>query len=372
MKILTICIPTYKRPKTLQRCIESISSQIEKYNLTENVNIYVANDASPDDTVSVMDRYESLSYFEGVTRNKNLGMNINIKVMLQELSKKSDYQLIITDDDYLQLNVLNEIVEFLKEKNLSSENFSAIWTPRYSYTEVNELHTVACSPFSGNKKISPSVKNVGKYMSNGFILSGIILQAKLINYKFWEEYDENAYFPILFFGELILRSGAYYWDKNIVHHTVLNECHWDRWGGNETVINFRLFSDYTNSYSIMAKHIGGKFKSSQFYFFSFSSVLRFLSGRIRAGKSYRNKSELYSAIKELKNNGYMDFGFQIKFIMLCVLLFIVNISVSKIIITNLLLLVTYKKGRREHYFKRIKLNVDMLKGIPVIVKSVFL
>ena len=80
MKLLTVCIPTYKRPETLRRCIESVSEQTEKYGLIHAINIYVANDASPDNTVDVLSEFKSLDYFEAISRKNNLGMNVNIKV----------------------------------------------------------------------------------------------------------------------------------------------------------------------------------------------------------------------------------------------------------------------------------------------------
>ncbi len=101
MKLLTVCIPTYKRPDTLRRCIDSIVSEIEKYALSDSIDVYVTNDASPDDTAGVLQTYASLDYFTGVTREQNLGMNVNIKCTLTEVAQRSDYQLIITDDDLL-------------------------------------------------------------------------------------------------------------------------------------------------------------------------------------------------------------------------------------------------------------------------------
>ena len=177
MFLLSICIPTYKRPDTLQRCIESISVQIEKFDLNEVVRIYVANDASPDNTNDVVTSYANKSYFSHVSRQENLGMNQNIKGMLLEAADFSDYQLIITDDDFLEDNVLNEIIEFLGAQKGEGSNVPLIWTPRYSYTEDQNLHTVVCNPFDRNQQVSPSVYNAGKYMFNGFILSGLILQA---------------------------------------------------------------------------------------------------------------------------------------------------------------------------------------------------
>ncbi len=120
-------------------------------------------------------------------------------------------------------------MEFLGEQKNKSNSVPAIWTPRYSYLENDELLYVACNPFKDSTLVKPSIVNAAKYMNNGFVLSGLIVRAEYIDFEFWDEYKENAYFPMIFFGDLIFRFGAYYWNKNIVHHTVMNKCHWERW-----------------------------------------------------------------------------------------------------------------------------------------------
>ena len=112
-KLLSICIPTYKRPPTLRRCIESVVRQIERSKLQDQVDIYVANDASPDHTAEVLAEFEMLEFFRGVNRETNLGMSVNIKRMLEEALEVSSFQLIITDDDYLLADRLAEIVKAL-------------------------------------------------------------------------------------------------------------------------------------------------------------------------------------------------------------------------------------------------------------------
>ena len=371
MKILTICIPTYKRSDTLRDCIESVSQQIEKYDLADCVGLYVANDASPDNTLDILTLFESLSYFKAITRDVNLGMNVNIKTMFTEIAEQSEYQLIITDDDYLQPDTLNEIVEFLRIQNATNKDVSAIWTPRFSYTEDNKLHTVACRPFNKSTFVKPSVSHVGKYMNNGFVLSGLIVRAQSIDYQFWDKYKENAYFPILFFGDLLLQKGAFYWDKNIMHHTVLNECHWDRWGKNDAMIDFRLFSDYINSYSIMAKYFQSRFELINFYFFASPSIYKFLVGRLMSGKLTGNRAEILEAMSELKNQGAMNFDTEVKVLMLFSLIISANISVFKIIITRFLLMITKDDSKKRHYKERLSMNWSMLKSLPILIKSVF-
>jgi len=329
----------------------------------------VANDASPDDTAGVLYAYKSLSYFSGVTRVSNLGMNVNIKTMLIEMAEMSDYQLIITDDDYLQPDMLGEIVEFLREQRNNSNRAPAIWTPRYSYTEDDKLYCVVCNPFKGNSFINPSAANAGKYMNNGFVLSGLILRAECIDYGFWEKYKENAFFPMIFFADLLFRSGGYYWNKNIVHHTVLNECHWERWGNNDVVIALRLFTDYVNAFGIMAKRINQFQKAVVFYFSSFSSIRNRVDHFLLSEKFIRDRQMTIDAIYELKAKNVLKFNFQLRLLMVCTIPGIAIAIIKLIIRLKLALLILgnqKRELRREAYdaqFKKVRFMPIMLKVI---------
>lgn len=366
-KLLTICIPTYKRPITLRRCIESVASQIEKYALSTCVDIYVTNDASPDDTVSVLNEFVSLDYFKGITRDKNLGMNVNIKNMLIEVAQKCDYQLIITDDDFLQPDILGELVAFLREHQNDSNRVSAIWTPRYSYTEDEKLLYVACKPFEDSSAVVPETANAAKYMNNGFVLSGLILRAESIDYEFWEQYKENAYFPMIFFGDLILRSGAYYWNRNLVHHTVMNECHWERWGKNDVVIALRLFTDYVNAYAIMAGRQNSCSKAARFYLSAFADVCKRVKNFLASEKFMGDRAMALDAINDLKIRGELTFNYPVRFLMIYAIL-IIEFTVLKSVLKMELGWLIRKK---EIYRNARDLHLKSLSAMPIMFKIIF-
>lgn len=372
-KLLTVCIPTYKRHATLRRCIKSVADQIEKYHLHNDVGIYVANDASPDNTLDVLGEFEAPSFFTSVTRKNNLGMNVNIKTMLLEIKNESDYQLIITDDDYLQPDKLEEIVEFLKEFENDNEKVSAIWTPRYSYTEDGKINSVECKPFNKTTLVKPTSGNVGRYMANGYILSGLIIKADCIDYNFWEEYDENAYFPIVFFGDLLLKNGALYWNNNIVHHTVLNKCHWESWGESELVIELRKFSDYINVYQIMEQKNINAMIRLPYYFTIFASIYNLvgsvLSSRNLAGN---DESVIVGAAKELKAKGYLKFKFYLVTHIIGALITSAIVSIMKIGVTKLQLLFSRNNSQIDkQYRERVGFNLERLQNAAIFYKVVF-
>jgi len=348
MKLLTICIPTYKRAKTLLRCIDSAVSQIEELSLSGQVGVLVADDASPDDTAGVLRKYQECDFFRGVTRRQNLGMNVNIKTMFEEAESESVYQLIVTDDDYLQPGILGDLVQFLQQRQESGDEVPAIWTPRYSYTEDGDLHCIVCNPFQSSRKLEPSAGNAGKYMDSGFVLSGLILRADCIDFEFWDSYSNNAYFPMICLGDLLYRYGAHYWNSNIVHHTVLNECHWESWGENDIVIEIKLFIDYVNAYSIMASRIGDSARLPLFYLFSFRGIYGAIKRLLVCDKWKGNEAVLVETIRRFKAEDIPRFAWPLRLIMVfAFMLSVISISLRPVYrLKNRLMLRGSLQGKR--------------------------
>lgn len=357
-KLLTICIPTYKRPITLRRCIISVEEQIQRFGLEEQVQIYVTNDASPDNTAQVLEEFKSVACFKHVNREKNLGMSANIKCMLEETLLESTFQLIITDDDYLQPNILDSVVEFLTAQLAASPDVPFIWTPRYSYTEDGKLHCVVCRPFQRDTLIPSSSRNTGRYMSNGFILSGLIVKAREIDFYLWNDYLENAYFPIIFSGDLILRKHSFFWDMNIVHHTVLNECHWDRWGQSKAEIKLRLFIDFMNAYVVIGRKIKPPFQASLFYVSAFPSVFEMINSiLIWSGAFYRLNDRESATLLKIDRVSFSKVELPAKIILFVAAIRIVSecsFNMAKYKILSSITFDRTKKDRRQAAFMQFR------------------
>lgn len=249
MKTISILIPTYNRVALLQKAVESVSTQIEKFSLEQNVDIVICNDRSPDNTEDYLRTLES-TYIITINRSHNLGMSANILTALTE-NCQSEWVLIITDDDTLEFDVLPAILN--KCQQMLVDNVSICLTPRYSYLSTGELHCIECKSFRQDTLIQPSPSAAGKLMSDGFILSGILLQPSKVDYSLWRENIENAMFPVILTGATLRSQYGYYWSNKIVNHTVLNECFWDRWGKTEVDREYRIFMDWIKSYAILAQ-----------------------------------------------------------------------------------------------------------------------
>ena len=250
LKTLEFLIPSYKRPHTLIQAVESVAKQIEELKLNERVKITIVDDCSPnlniDEIVNAIDLFSSFVSFKQNDANK--GMSLNIRDMVAK--SNADFCTVLTDDDRLQPNSLKEIIQTLDSLN---NNIGSFFVPRYSYLEDGSLHCIVCNPFVENMLITSSPLNSVKYLSNGFILTGLFFQPKLINFQLWDDNIENSFFPIIYFADLLLNYNCLYVNENWFIHTVLNECHWDRWGKTEQKRLSRLYKDYVQAISISSE-----------------------------------------------------------------------------------------------------------------------
>lgn len=107
----SIITPTYKRPKELERAINSVLKQ--DYT---NFELIIIND-SPDFDYSELENKEILKdkrikYFKN---EKNMGVNFSRNFALDKVSEDSDYIIFLDDDDWLNENCLSEAVKIIKE-----------------------------------------------------------------------------------------------------------------------------------------------------------------------------------------------------------------------------------------------------------------
>lgn len=244
--LLEFLIPSYKRPQTVIKAIESIALQVRDLQLSDIVKVTVVDDCSPNiDCSEIINFISPFSDFISFAQNNvNKGMSLNIRDMV--LNSEAIFCTVLTDDDCLQANSLSHIIEFLNTLSQNSNNLTiaSFFVPRYSYLEDHSLHCVVCNPFNKNTIINSSPLNSIKYLHNGFILTGLFFKPKLIDFHLWNDYIENSFFPIIYFADLLLKYDCVFINQNWFVHTVLNKCHWESWGKTEKSVLARLYVDY--------------------------------------------------------------------------------------------------------------------------------
>ena len=112
MKTIGICIPTYKRPDFLRRCLASIIDQADGL----PIEICVADDSCSDVNDAVIG--EAARRFPALRRLKNetnLGINENIRRVVGMAD--TDYAWLVGEDDYFLPGALARAVAELASAN---------------------------------------------------------------------------------------------------------------------------------------------------------------------------------------------------------------------------------------------------------------
>lgn len=250
---LEFLIPTYCRLDSAIAASQSILDQLELLPANVFVSIRLQDDASPG--LSDEEFYTRTNHLPAiVTRKKNktnLGMSANIQSMISTC--EADFCSVLTDDDGLHPNVMVDIASELLALRQPNGDFAAaaLFVPRYSYLEDGSLYCIVCQEFPDDRMLQPSVTSAMKYADNGFVLTGLFLQPQKVSHSLWNSKIENAFFPVIYLGDILLKAPVAYRNRNWFKHTVLNVCHWDSWGSTNQQRQARLCHDYLEALAVL-------------------------------------------------------------------------------------------------------------------------
>lgn len=109
MTTLGICIPTYKRPEFLRRCVLSAIASAEG----RPIRIFIADDSEGNTNAAVLDKICAAYPFVHVYRNaKNLGIDANIQQVVELCN--CDYAWLIGEDDEFLAGAVAAMHDFLQ------------------------------------------------------------------------------------------------------------------------------------------------------------------------------------------------------------------------------------------------------------------
>lgn len=127
-KLLTIAIPTYNRARYLDLALEQLAKQLPRYR--DLVEVIVSNNASPDNTSEVVQRYIDQGLpIQLFTNAENIGADRNVLQCFT--SGKTKYILIMGDDDVLRDRALGKILYIISR----NPKFGVIYLRGYVYTD---------------------------------------------------------------------------------------------------------------------------------------------------------------------------------------------------------------------------------------------
>ena len=110
---LTIAIPTYNRAEKVKRLLSVIREEILSSRLQDQVAFIVSNNASTDETDSVVSEYLTCGLnLEYHSQQENLGFDGNCKFLYMQASTK--YVWFMADDDFPLKGAIAKVVETLE------------------------------------------------------------------------------------------------------------------------------------------------------------------------------------------------------------------------------------------------------------------
>lgn len=163
MTTLGICIPTYKRPDFLLRCVTSAINAAGEC----PVRIFISDDSLGDTNIKIYDQLEQYADRISIYRNTvNLGIDDNIQQCINMCD--CDYAWIIGEDDYFLPNSIARVYEGMQKSN------SPFFFANYSYVGDDESRILGCAvPFATSHMTS--YEFMEKYLwAAGFIGACII------------------------------------------------------------------------------------------------------------------------------------------------------------------------------------------------------
>ena len=130
MIYLAIVIPYFKIT-FFDATLQSLSNQTDK-----RFNVYIGDDASPENPMSVLDRFKNQFEFVYQRFDNNLGAISLVKQWKRciDLTKDEEWIVILGDDDVFDCNVVEAFYKNLKD--IKSDNLSVI---RFASRKINKL-----------------------------------------------------------------------------------------------------------------------------------------------------------------------------------------------------------------------------------------
>lgn len=186
-KLVSIIVPVYKVEQYLKRCMDSVLNQTYK-----NIEVILVNDGSPDNCPALCDEYAKIDSRVRVIHKENGGLSSARNVALDTV--KGDYVFFVDSDDWLALDTLEVVEEYL-EKDYDMVSFQRTYLTEEKVVE------------KGNENAKDL--DVSQYIDASF----------LGQYDF---FVTTKIFKIEVFNNVRFLEGRNYEDLEIMHRLFLN------------------------------------------------------------------------------------------------------------------------------------------------------
>lgn len=128
--LLTIGVPTYRRPGTLRKIIEQLLAE-----KNQNFTLLISDDSMDDATENMVKKYlHSMPNLVYIKNKKNLGFSGNVAHLYDLATTR--YVWFLCDDDSVISGAIDNIIKALKKYEPVVAVFNAIWTDSFGRKRI--------------------------------------------------------------------------------------------------------------------------------------------------------------------------------------------------------------------------------------------
>lgn len=232
--LLSICIPTYNRPRELAELLADIIAVVAPFRLP----IYVSDNASDYDCLGLIDRLQATYPYLYARRNeRNLGMGANFLKAVDMAD--SEYVWLFSDDDRLADGALDKILALCGQ-----DSYDIIIPDReYRKEDLSYDYGKTVSQLAADRLIA----NPDELLVDACVKHFTFIGCLVFRLSAWRSVDGTRYIDYLYFPHLsivaemtrnhsralllsdalvLVRGGTYSWERRavMVWHFYLHQC----------------------------------------------------------------------------------------------------------------------------------------------------
>jgi len=237
--LISICITSYNRLNTLERCLKSINT-----NYPNKVEIVISEDCSPDKfrITEMVEEYKKISILNIIynCNSVNLGFDKNFRKLI-DLSNGT-YLVFVTDDDAIIESSIDNLIDSIS----TLSDFSVAFTP-YLNLSNNSYER----KFSNTNLLIAGMHSVKNYLYSSILLSGLIFKRSKIPDYDTELFKDLIYSQVYVFASILKQNNGYYINIPLIKYIGDGE---NAFGKNDALEKNELLADRSNYLSNLEFH----------------------------------------------------------------------------------------------------------------------
>lgn len=204
---VSICIPSYNRPKELRRLLESIDTKHDN-----EVQIIICEDKAPKrlEVRNVVEVFMKQTIYDVkyVENPENLGHGKNLRECIKQAD--GEYVIYMGDDDMFISEAFDDFFAFLKEHRdcgyILRSSRQILGNGNYEYFKY----------YDGNKVFSPGVETYTQLFLKSVFMSGFTIKRDFVKDYSIDCLDDTLLFQLYLLAEVCLKYPAAYSNTPLV------------------------------------------------------------------------------------------------------------------------------------------------------------